>query len=410
MKNVILAITSVISCLYQVKAQTQTQDINMSTYQLQFPSTSGGNNRVQSSGSGSWLFKSRFDNIFFQSGEDDSNPRDIIFGIGNTEKARFNTLGNFGIGTTTPNYKLTVIGDARFSNTNSTQTADAWFSSLNGSQAYGLFLNTTSQTGLSYSVVGFAETNTGTSAGIYGRGTSTGTGAITYAGYFNGNLAYTGTFGQVSDEKFKEGITDIESSLSKIIDLKPKKYSFKKIDGYDFPSGKKPEFLAQELNKVFPELVSKASHLIIDKSDQNKNRTDEYLSVDYISLIPHIVKAIQEQNNLIEEYKKSVTLLQDILLNQSDTISSKILADIPHIIQLFPNPTSALLTIKINNPSNGKAYLLIKDKLGVTRLNKVVEADNTISTSISDLENGLFFVELIINGITYDIKRFIIRK
>lgn len=409
MKNVILAFTAAILLSFQVKAQTQTQDLNMSTYQLQFPSSSGGNNRVQTSGSGTWLFKSRFDNIVFQSGEDDSNPRDIIFGIGNTEKARFSTSGNLGIGTTIPDYKLTVIGAARVSNTNSSQTADAWFSSLNGSQAYGLFLNTTSQTGLSYSVVGFAETNTGTSAGIYGRGTSTGTGATSYAGYFNGNLAYTGTFGQASDEKFKEGITDIKGSLSKIIDLKPKEYSFKKIDGYDFPSGKRPGFLAQELNDVFPELVSSASHLIIDKSDSSKNRTDKYLSVDYISLIPHIVKAIQEQNNLLEEYKNSVTLLQDILLNQSDTISLEVLTDIPHIIQLFPNPTSALLSIKINNPSNGKATLSIKDKTGVTRLTVVAEK-TTISTSISDLEDGLFFVELIIDGTTYDIKRFIITK
>ena len=33
--------------------------------------------------------------------------------------------GKIGIGTVSPNYKLTVIGDARISNTNSTQTADA---------------------------------------------------------------------------------------------------------------------------------------------------------------------------------------------------------------------------------------------------------------------------------------------
>ncbi|MCU0418552.1 MAG: hypothetical protein MUC38_02750 [Cyclobacteriaceae bacterium] len=177
MKNVILAVAIVYS--YQVKAQTQTQDINMSTYQLQFPSSFGEYNRAQSSRSGTWLFKSRFDNIVFQSGENDSNPRDIIFGIGNTEKARLNTSGNFGIGIPTPDYRLAVNGGIRAFISDSGDDVNLRSSRILTSETQGLSVITSSTTTskVVWGVIGQATSsynlpNTATAIGVYGEASS----------------------------------------------------------------------------------------------------------------------------------------------------------------------------------------------------------------------------------------------
>nr|WP_315202968.1 tail fiber protein [uncultured Flavobacterium sp.] len=88
-------------------------DTYLGTNQLQFLSSNGGNNRIQSFGgviTGSWLIKSRFDNIVIDAGENTSNKRKIVFKIGGVDKMLLDFSGNFGIGTTTPDEKLTVKG------------------------------------------------------------------------------------------------------------------------------------------------------------------------------------------------------------------------------------------------------------------------------------------------------------
>nr|WP_319571739.1 hypothetical protein [uncultured Draconibacterium sp.] len=111
-------ITIVIAyCSIIASAQNQVEDLNMGTYQLQFLSSSGGNNRIQSYGGNStnvWLFKSRFDNITLDAGENSSNNRRILFKIGGVEKARINSNGFVGIGTLSPQYLLHAEGEVFF--------------------------------------------------------------------------------------------------------------------------------------------------------------------------------------------------------------------------------------------------------------------------------------------------------
>ncbi len=116
MKKNLTALLIFIVNFNQLSAQTQSQDLNMSTYQLQFLSGSGGSNRIQSFGGispGTWMFKSRFDNIILSAGENINNKRQIIFQIGDVERARFHYNGNLGIGTTTPSEKLDVNGNIK---------------------------------------------------------------------------------------------------------------------------------------------------------------------------------------------------------------------------------------------------------------------------------------------------------
>ena len=69
-------------------------NIYVNTNQVQFLSASGGVNRIQSYGGttvGTWQFKSRFDNIILDAGENSGNERNILFRTGGTERMMINS-------------------------------------------------------------------------------------------------------------------------------------------------------------------------------------------------------------------------------------------------------------------------------------------------------------------------------
>jgi hypothetical protein len=85
----------------------------LGTNQLQFHSTGGGGNNYIQSSSGEWLFKSRFDNVVLDAGNDIANGNNyrILFRSGGVERMRMDSYGNFGIGTNVPQEKLDVRGN-----------------------------------------------------------------------------------------------------------------------------------------------------------------------------------------------------------------------------------------------------------------------------------------------------------
>lgn len=86
-----------------------------------------------------------------------------------------------------------------------------------------------------------------------------------------------------SDARKKKNIVDLEPSLNKIMQLKPRR--FDTIFGEKNLTG----FIAQEVQNVLPETV--------DESDPND------LSLAQGEFMPHVIKAIQEQQSQIEELK-----------------------------------------------------------------------------------------------------------
>lgn len=126
----------------------------------------------------------------------------------------------------------------------------------------------------------------------------------------DGNGLFSGTVTSsagllTSDARLKKDIVTIENSIATLQQLNPVFYSKKQsIDSNDY-SRKEYGFIAQELQKVLPELVVQTT------------REDKVLAVDYNSLIPILTKAIQEQqiqldskNNETEVLKSKVTALE----------------------------------------------------------------------------------------------------
>jgi hypothetical protein len=123
----------------------------------------------------------------------------------------------------------------------------------------------------------------------------------------NGQTAWTAQ----SDERIKENITDIGSVLSKIKDYRCVEYNFKSHDTKQYG------FIAQDWETDFPHLVDDDENFTIQddgtlktKDDEENTSTDAVKTLSYTETIPVLLKAIQEQQALIEALQTKVAALE----------------------------------------------------------------------------------------------------
>ena len=108
---------------------------------------------------------------------------------------------------------------------------------------------------------------------------SSGMGTGTYA--FDGDVVIS------SDARLKSNIVSLGSTLPKLLQIDGKSYEMK--------GKQKIGVLAQEIQEVFPELVTKDG--------------DEILAVNYQGLVPVLINALKEQQQEIDELKEMVQKL-----------------------------------------------------------------------------------------------------
>ena len=117
--------------------------------------------------------------------------------------------------------------------------------------------------------------------------------------YYNGS--YKGSFSNASglyiasDRKLKKNISPISLSLSNVLKLEPVTYSMKSDENNQQVMG----FVAQEVEKLFPEIVKEIS--LRDGTS--------YKAMNYDAIGVLAIKAIQEQQVIIEDQQKAITLL-----------------------------------------------------------------------------------------------------
>jgi hypothetical protein len=133
----------------------------------------------------------------------------------------------------------------------------------------------------------------------------------------NGNVQNTNnSYGAISDIKLKENIVDTSPKLDKLLQVKIRNYNLKTD-----PDHKQIGVIAQELETVFPSLIEETE----DKETVTKTRevdgveeeyTEQVLtgevtkSVKYSVFVPILIKAIQEQQVMIDELKAKVAALE----------------------------------------------------------------------------------------------------
>ncbi|MBK8504778.1 MAG: tail fiber domain-containing protein [Saprospiraceae bacterium] len=121
-----------------------------------------------------------------------------------------------------------------------------------------------------------------------------------------GDLNMTGAINGISDHRTKKKIRPIQSALRSILTLQGKAFEFQteQFPELDLPEGLQFGLIAQEVEEVLPELVSTHTQVTYGGEDI------QLKGVEYQALIPFLIEAIKEQNELITELRTRVDELE----------------------------------------------------------------------------------------------------
>ena len=249
-----------------------------------------------------------------------------------------------------------------------------------------------------------------------------------------GDLGYTGSLVNASDRKLKKNITGFEG-LETIMRLKPKTYEFKTTEYREMylTKGKRYGFIAQQLREVLPELVKEKKYALPAHGEESGDGYSvDFLGVDYVSLVPILTQAIQEQQNQIEEKNQRITELEqqqetfeNRLANLETLLSQNTLSaspettvhlqgsDQPRLEQNAPNPFNGETQIQYYLPEITKsAQLRIADAKG--QLLKILDIQDTgegqLTLTTSDLPSGSYQYTLVIDGKVFSTKQMVLTK
>ena len=221
-------------------------------------------NLVNGSALGSLIFQGRYNgtNGFLCSigssyvGNGTTALSNMVFTASAVERMRIDENGYVGIGTATPNSRLTVVG--------------------NGANNFAL--NVVNPTGGGI----ISNVQSGQYAiDILNNGTE--------VGRVTANASST-TYGTTSDVRLKENIKATHYSLADLMKIQVKDYTYKTDPKKEAQTG----FLAQQLYTVFPNAVS------VGGEDAAKKPWN----VDYGKVTPLLVKAVQELNAKVEALER----------------------------------------------------------------------------------------------------------
>ena len=148
-----------------------------------------------------------------------------------------------------------------------------------------------------FAIVTSQSSNSTASMSLY----STGAGAYRFYVADGGTIYATNTsITGISDQRLKENIRDLDVGLDAVLSLKPRKFDWKAGKGKDIKGDR--GFIAQEFEQIFPDLVD-------EWKDPVPEGEEPYKAVRQ-DLIPVLVKAIQEQQAMIEDLKAKVAALE----------------------------------------------------------------------------------------------------
>jgi hypothetical protein len=364
-----------------------------------------------------------------------------VFGKGVTYGLYGTGTGTSSIGVLGTGNSYGIYGTAPTFNSNTYGVYGSGYYGVYGSGLNGVYgiSNTTTGNGVTARATGSSGWGVyAHSQNSYGIFAATGYGS--YAGYFSGSIYVNGTYGG-SDRKLKQNITDIGSAIEVINKLQPKEYEYRQDGNFklmNLPKGKHYGLIAQDLEQVLPDLVketefhtgkagpTEAAPPLVGQSNTGGsvpapevvNETNgeiiNFKAVNYTELIPLMVKAMQEQqqviNNqqqLIEQQQQHMNKLQNeltdlkllVLKLTGQNINTPLSST--HLSEAMPNPVKGSATIQYAIPEgNTRAQLLITDALGRQIKTIQLSTAGVINVDATSLASGVYNYSLIVDNKT----------
>lgn len=237
-----------------------------------------------------------------------------------------------------------------------------------------------------------------------------------YAGFFNGEVYATEkisatSFYTISDLRLKENVIPVAQKetdhtfLDRVLDMNVIEYNLKDRSSGEEPNERMAELrmaelgqrhiglAAQELQELFPDLVSKGQ--------------DGYLTVNYMELVPVLIRSIQELKSEIDELKGAAVSTRGTTDINKETLADRII-----LYQNMPNPFREKSVIRFKLSDNVREASICIFDLSGKMLKKFPISSGMESVSLAgdELGEGMFLYSLIVNGQEIDTKKMIITK
>ena len=251
-----------------------------------------------------------------------------------------------------------------------------------------------------------------------------------YAGYFDGATYVNGTITATSmvspaDMRLNENVVSLNerremNTLDNLLAMNVIEYNIKsRISDEMLNSVKQDE--TGELKEAYEYLkkedleMSSRRHFGIDAEELRNyypdlvlEGQDGYLSVNYVELVPVLIRAIQELNAELEAIKGNDTERRA----PSVTGISTAKATDNVLYQNTPNPFNEQTTIRFSLADDARdASICIFDVTGkMLKKLPISSGDSSIRVNGWELGEGMFLYSLIVNGQVIDTKRMVISK
>ncbi len=231
-----------------------------------------------------------------------------------------------------------------------------------------------------------------------------------YKTYSNNVYAYN--YGSLSDISIKENIREIKNPLDAILQVKGIQYDLKRehftntseedIDKVVEEGKNKYGVIAQEIKEILPDLV-------------NYDEEAELYSVNYVEMIPILVEAIKEQQEMIDGLQNEIHALQNDANLKSASFTGNpegsMIETKDALIQNSPNPFSESTEILFSISEETQNAALNVYNLSGTQLKSIElyqRGEGSIIINGGEFDPGIYLYALITDGKVIDTKQMVL--
>ena len=231
---------------------------------------------------------------------------------------------------------------------------------------------------------------------------------FTFSGWYNGSRTFmvfgngdvwsaTGIYS--SDSTLKSNIKDVKDPMQVLEKLRGVTYSWKNDEKKE--KTKHIGLLAQEVEKVLPNIVY--------KNEEGKE------GIAYVELIPYLIEAIKEQQQIIDEQNSRLDDIENNCCNSQGKLKSASLIEenIAKLYQNHPNPFSAQTTIDFKIPqtvSNAQLYICNMNGTLLKNITITQRGSGSLIIRANELNAGMYLYSLVNDGKLIDTKQMLLTK